>query len=138
MLGNWSAIGKAEEVISVFDGLKAALPKAKITYIEGYDLETNELKPLPDFSEYDVIIVSVGERAMESGEAKSKVDININANQQLMVKQIKEKAGKPVITFSYGRPSIDFLRYGTLCRCYSYDLVAWYGSRQFYCGCAYW
>lgn len=49
MLGNWSAIGKAEEVISVFDGLKAALPKAKITYIEGYDLETNELKPLPDF-----------------------------------------------------------------------------------------
>ena len=107
MLGNWSAIGKAEEVISVFDGLKAALPKAKITYIEGYDLETNELKPLPDFSEYDVIIVSVGERAMESGEAKSKVDININANQQLMVKQIKEKAGKPVITLVMGgRPLI--------------------------------
>ena len=107
MLGNWSAIGKAEEVISVFDGLKAALPKAKITYIEGYDLETNELKPLPDFSEYDVIIVSVGERAMESGEAKSKVDININANQQLKVKQIKEKAGKPVITLVMGgRPLI--------------------------------
>ena len=107
MLGNWSAIGKAEEVISVFDGLKAALPKAKITYIEGYDLETNELKPLPDFSEYDVIIVSVGERAMESGEAKSKVDININANQQLMVKQIKEKAGKRVITLVMGgRPLI--------------------------------
>lgn len=107
MLGNWFAIGKAEEVISVFDGLKAALPKAKITYIEGYDLETNELKPLPDFSEYDVIIVSVGERAMESGEAKSKVDININANQQLMVKQIKEKAGKPVITLVMGgRPLI--------------------------------
>ena len=107
MMGNWSAIGKAEEVISVFDGLKAALPKAKITYIEGYDLETNELKPLPDFSEYDVIIVSVGERAMESGEAKSKVDINIKANQQLMVKQIKEKAGKPVITLVMGgRPLI--------------------------------
>ena len=107
MLGNWSAIGKAEEVISVFDGLKAAFSKAKVTYIEGYDLETNELKPLPDFSEYDVIIVSVGERAMESGEAKSKVDININANQQLMVKQIKEKAGKPVITLVMGgRPLI--------------------------------
>ena len=30
---------KAEEVIFVFDGLKAALPKAKITYIEGYDLQ---------------------------------------------------------------------------------------------------
>ena len=107
MLGNWSAIGKAEEVISVFDGLKAAFSKAKVTYIEGYDLETNELKPLPDFSEYDVIIVSVGERAIDSGEAKSKVDISVNANQQLMVKQIKEKAGKPVVTLVMGgRPLI--------------------------------
>lgn len=87
MLGNWSAIGKAEEVISVFDGLKAAFSKAKVTYIEGYDLETNELKPLPDLSGYDVLIVSVGERAIDSGEAKSKVDISVNANQQLMVKQ---------------------------------------------------
>lgn len=107
MLGNWSAIGKPEDVISVYDGLKAALPKAKITYIEGYDLETNELKPLPDFSGYDVIIVAVGERAMESGEAKSKVNININANQQLMVKQIKEVAQKPVIALLMGgRPLI--------------------------------
>ena len=107
MLGNWSAIGKAEEVISVFDGLKAAFSKAKVTYIEGYDLETNELKPLPDLSGYDVLIVSVGERAMDSGEAKSKVDISVNANQQLMVKQIKEKAGKPVVTLVMGgRPLI--------------------------------
>jgi beta-glucosidase len=107
MLGNWSAIGKAEEVISVFDGLKAAFSKAKVTYIEGYDLETNELKPLPDLSGYDVLIVSVGERAIDSGEAKSKVDISVNANQQLMVKQIKEKAGKPVVTLVMGgRPLI--------------------------------
>ena len=107
MLGNWSAIGKTEEVISVFDGLKAAFSKAKVTYIEGYDLETNELKPLPDLSGYDVVIVSVGERAMDSGEAKSKVDISINANQQLMVKQIKEKAGKPVVTLVMGgRPLV--------------------------------
>ena len=107
MLGNWSAIGKAEEVISVFDGLKAAFSKAKVTYIEGYDLETNELKPLPDLSGYDVLSVSVGERAIDSGEAKSKVDISVNANQQLMVKQIKEKAGKPVVTLVMGgRPLI--------------------------------
>lgn len=44
----------------------------EITYIEGYDLETNELKVLPKLTGYDVIIVSVGERAMDSGEAKSR------------------------------------------------------------------
>ena len=44
---------------------------------------------------------------MESGEAKSKVNININANQQLMVKQIKEVAQKPVIALLMGgRPLI--------------------------------
>ena len=107
MLGNWSAIGKAEEVISVFDGLKAAFSKAKVTYIEGYDLETNELKPLPDLSGYDVLIVSVGERAIDSGEAKSKVDICVNAIQLLIVKQITEKAVKPVVTLVMGgRPLI--------------------------------
>lgn len=107
MLGNWSALGKAEDVITVYDGLRAALPHAEITYIEGYDLETNELKVLPKLTGYDVIIVSVGERAMDSGEAKSKVDINVDANQQRMVKEIKEATQKPVITLVMGgRPLI--------------------------------
>lgn len=107
MLGNWSALGRAEDVITVYEGLQAALPHAEITYIEGYDLETNELYPLPKLAEYDLIIVSVGERAMESGEAKSKVDINVNTNQQQMVKQIKESTQKPVVTLVMGgRPLI--------------------------------
>ena len=107
MLGNWSAVGEAKDVVTLYKGLQSACPKTKITYIEGYDLATNELKSLPDLKDFDVIIVSVGERAMESGEAKSKVDIRINTNQQQMVKQIKEQSGKPVIALLMGgRPLI--------------------------------
>ncbi len=107
MLGNWAAIGKAEDVVSVYDGLRTGLPQAKITYVEGYDLQTNELKPLPELSGYDVIVVAVGERAMESGEAKSKVDINVHTNQQQLVRQIKETSDCPVVAMVMGgRPLI--------------------------------
>lgn len=107
MLGNWSAIGDPNDVITIYNGLQSALPKATITYIEGYDLETNELKALPALDNYDLIIVSVGERAMESGEAKSKVDISVHINQQQMVRQLKEKSGQPVVALLMGgRPLI--------------------------------
>lgn len=107
MLGNWSAVGKAEEVVTIYAGLQEGLPQASITYIEGYDLETNELKALPDLRSFDLIIAAVGERAMESGEAKSKVDINVSANQQAMVRQLKEQSNKPLVTLVMGgRPLI--------------------------------
>lgn len=107
MLGNWKAIGDEKEVVTVDKGLRNAIPHAQISYIEGYDLENNELKPLPALDRFDMIIVAVGERAMESGEARSKVDINIHKNQQLLVKQLKEKSNKPVVALIMGgRPLI--------------------------------
>ena len=107
MLGNWKAVGDEKEVVTVDKGLRNAIPHAQISYIEGYDLENNELKPIPALDRFDMIIVAVGERAMESGEARSKVDINIHKNQQLLVKQLKEKSNKPVVALIMGgRPLI--------------------------------
>lgn len=107
MLGNWKAVGDEKEVVTVDKDLRNAIPHAQISYIEGYDLENNELKPLPALDRFDMIIVAVGERAMESGEARSKVDINIHKNQQLLVKQLKEKSNKPVVALIMGgRPLI--------------------------------
>ncbi len=107
MLGNWVGMGKAESVTTVLEGLKAALPDCNITYIEGYDYRTNLIKNLPGLSGFDAIIVAVGEKGTESGEAKSKVDINIHSGQQQLVKQLKEESGKPVIALVMGgRPLV--------------------------------
>lgn len=107
MLGNWNAAGEEKDVISIYEGLCAAMPDTEITYIEGYDLETNELKSLPDITHFDMIIVSLGESALESGEARSKVDINVNANQQALVRRIKGETNKPVVMLLMGgRPLI--------------------------------
>lgn len=107
MLGCWAAEGDADEVITIYEGMRKAFPNRTIDYIEGYDLNTNKLRPIPDLKKYDLIIVAVGERAIESGEAKSKVDINVNLRQQELVKRIKESAKKPVVALVMGgRPLI--------------------------------
>lgn len=107
MIGNWSAEGRPEEVVTIEEGLRAALPDAEITWIEGYDLATNRLLELPPLGEFDAIVAVVGERAMESGEAKSKTDITLDANQQQLVRQLKERSGKPVAAMILcGRPVV--------------------------------
>lgn len=107
MQGNWIAVGQSNDAVTVLSGLKEALPKTQISYIEGYDLETNELKQIPDLTDYDLIIIAIGERAMESGEAKSKVDINIHTNQQELVKQLKLKYNKNIVSLIMGgRPLV--------------------------------
>lgn len=107
MLGNWSALGKPEYVITVLDGLKNALPKANITYIEGYNFRDSKLLEMPDMKQYDLIIVAVGEKSTESGEAKSKVDINVNKNHQELVKNLKESSNCPVVALVMGgRPLV--------------------------------
>lgn len=107
MLGCWAAEGNADEVITIYEGMRKAFPGSKIDYVEGYDLNTNELRTIPDLKDYDLIIVAIGERSTESGEAKSKVDINVNLQQQELVKIIKESAKKPVVALVMGgRPLV--------------------------------
>ncbi len=107
MLGNWSAQGRGDEVVTIETGLRAALPEAEITYVEGYDLKTNELRELPALGAFDAIIAVVGERGTQSGEAKSKTDITLDSRQQQLVRQLKERSGKPVaVLLMGGRPQV--------------------------------
>ena len=107
MIGNWSAEGRPEETVTIEAGLRTALPTVEITCIEGYDLETNELRELLPLGDFDMIIAVVGERAMESGEAKSKTDITLDQRQQQLVRQLKDGSGKPVtVLLMGGRPQV--------------------------------
>ena len=57
------------------------------------DLATNELHLMDARNaamQSDVVIVAVGERFENSGEAKSRADINIHPNHQLLVKELKK------------------------------------------------
>lgn len=109
MLGFWANEGIAEEVVTVYEGLKNKYPKSVIAYADGYDLVTNELhltEARKAALQSDVVIVAVGERFENSGEAKSRADISIHPNHLLLVRELKKTGKNVVVLLMGGRPMI--------------------------------
>jgi beta-glucosidase len=96
------------KVVSVLDGIKAAVPNASVTYAQGcdpncappdqFDAAVNAAKSA------DVTVVVVGEPFTDSGEASSRSDISLPGDQLALVQQIAA-TGKPyVVVLMNGRP----------------------------------
>ncbi len=108
MLGSWCAEGRPDPVVTVEEGLKAR--GLKVRYSEGYDLKTNEPVNTADAvaaaRECDIVVVAVGERGGDSGEARSRGRLDLPDAQQELVRALKA-TGKPVVTLVMGgRPLI--------------------------------
>ena len=109
MLGFWANEGIVDEVVTVYEGLKNKYPESDVVYADGYDLATNELHLMDERNaamQSDVVIVAVVERFENSGEAKSRADINIHPNHQLLVKELKKTGKNVVVLLMGGRPMI--------------------------------
>ncbi len=107
MCGNWSC-ADVDKVVTLYEAMKKR--GVDINYNDGYDLETNQIvnleQTLSEACEADVVIVAMGERALESGEMRSKGDISIPSEQQRLVSELV-KTGKPVVVLLMcGRPVI--------------------------------
>lgn len=109
MLGGWAVEGVKEEVITVLQGIKNRYPDSVVTYAEGYDLKTSQLN-LAEAKQAaamaDVVVVGVGERAYQSGEARSMAHIDVPAGQQQLVRELKKMGKKVVVLVMGGRPLI--------------------------------
>lgn len=109
MLGSWAIEGVEEEVVTVLQGIKNRYPNSVVTYAEGYDLETNQLDLVEAkraAATADVVVVGLGERAYQSGEARSMAHIDVPAQHQQLVKELKEMGKKVVVLVMGGRPLI--------------------------------
>lgn len=109
MLGGWAADGDKNAVVTVLEGLKQRYPKSNITYAEGYDIETNALhadKALAAAKDADVVVVAVGERASQSGEARSMAHIDVPHKQQELVRLLKQTGKKVIVLVMGGRPLV--------------------------------
>ncbi len=107
MCGSWSCADQ-NKVITLFEAMQQR--GLTINYSDGYDLKTDEITnlqhTLAQVRKSDVTIIAMGEEAWESGEMRSKADINIPAGQQKLVEEIV-KTGKPVVVLMMcGRPVI--------------------------------
>ncbi|MBW3469819.1 beta-glucosidase BglX [Arthrospiribacter ruber] len=129
MSGTWSVAGRFTEAISLKDGLENALGNevtlltarganvvedaeyeervsifGKPTYRDERPEETLISEALEIAREADVIIAAMGESAEMSGEAASRSDIEMPANQRRLLEALLE-TGKPVVLVLFtGRP----------------------------------
>ncbi len=109
MTGTWAIKANGNDCVSLIDGCE--LQDIKYQYFtteEIINIQRNgddiasAMKALT--SNVDVIVVTVGERKSQSGEAASRADITISEVQITML-EILLKAGKPVIAVLFnGRP----------------------------------
>ena len=133
MLGTWAMGGKAENVVSLLEGLKKVGGNSvTVSYAKGAEFsddpyllknmqsplspggnkETTEKKTNEELiqeavnlaSQADVVVAAVGEPSAWSGEAASRTDISIPETQKALLKALKA-TGKPlVVVIMSGRP----------------------------------
>lgn len=108
MAGAWAAMTDRSKIVTIHDALQQK--GLAVNYADGYDLKTNRMTGLQEAIQAanasDIIIVAIGEKANQSGEKTSKVNISLPEEQQTLVAELK-KTGKPVIVLVMcGRPVI--------------------------------
>lgn len=114
-LGAWSVklpdVDYSKFIVSQWDGVKNRLgPGSKLLYAKGCDIEGERRDGFKEAVavalQADVVVVSVGESAGMSGEAKSRARIGLPGVQEDLIKAL-HATGKPIVVLiNAGRPLI--------------------------------
>ena len=111
MKGFWSLdVGDENEIVSLYEGMEQAVPKAKLLYAKGCDItdtsRTGFDEAYKTAMQADVVIMAMGERPDMTGEAKSRSNIHLPGVQEDLIKAVMG-SGKPVVVLLMsGRPMI--------------------------------
>ncbi len=114
---NPNDFSSVDKIVTVLDGIKAALPSANVTYAQGCDIDTGCTSTagfpaaVAAANAAAVTVVVVGEPSSDSGEASSRTMLGLPGDQLALVQQIAA-TGKPyVVVLMNGRPlTIDWLQ----------------------------
>jgi beta-glucosidase len=117
MLGPWWGIGRDQDAVTLFDGIKAQDPNT--TFAQGCQILDKDPPDPPNdecgsdagFDQAvataqaaDQVVLALGETRGESGEAESRSNIDLPGKQQELIDRIKA-TGKPfVVVLFNGRP----------------------------------
>lgn len=109
VMGSWKARGEENDVVTVMDGIKNKLGKdVVLNYVQGCDFldpSMHEFSAAFEAAKHsDVVIAVVGEKALMSGESRSRAVLRLPGQQQALLDTLR-KAGKPlVVVLMNGRP----------------------------------
>jgi beta-glucosidase len=111
LLGSWQARGKAEEVVTVLDALRARLT-ARTRLVQANGCTVESCKPAEMARAValargaDVALLVVGERAEMSGEAASRVSLDLPGDQAELVRRVQASGTPVVLVLMNGRPLV--------------------------------
>lgn len=109
LLGNWSARGRAEDVIGIHEGLVKEMEGiAEVLLAKGCGFDGQDTTMFPEAERIagkaDIVIVCLGEKRGWSGENASRSTISLPDIQERLLQAVS-RAGKPVVLLlSSGRP----------------------------------
>ncbi|GHT75064.1 beta-glucosidase [Bacteroidia bacterium] len=116
ILGDWSALQKDENVITVLEGLQMLSPQSNITFVDqGWDPRNMDSQKVEEAAQKaktsDLNIVVAGEYMMRfrwndrtSGEDIDRSDINLVGLQQQLIEKIKASGKPTIVILIAGRP----------------------------------
>lgn len=109
VMGSWKARGEDKDMVTVLEGIKNKLGSGtEVNYVQGCDFldpSTSEFSAaLEAAKQSDVVIAVVGEKALMSGESRSRAVLRLPGKQEALLDTLR-KAGKPlVVVLMNGRP----------------------------------
>ena len=110
IMGSWSALGKAEECVSVKEGVSALLPDANIICATGCGNKITDTdksgfaEAIEAAKSADAVIICVGEPAGYSGEGNCRTDISLPGVQADLVRLVTEVNKNSAVLLFNGRP----------------------------------
>lgn len=106
ILGAWSWIGKTEAAVSLAEGLANHLPDLIMCKQDDWEQISDEkyTELAEQARNSDLVIVALGESTMETGEAASKVGIELPESQLELVKRMAAANAQIVVVLFNGRP----------------------------------
>jgi beta-glucosidase len=123
-LGSWRATGVQNSAVSLLEGVRAAVgDDAEVLHAEGTTLITGDqdFGAAPVFVEddrsgfpaaldaarkADVVLLSLGEGAFQSGEARSQTDIGLKGLQDELLREVLAVNPNVVVVLTAGRPLV--------------------------------
>jgi beta-glucosidase len=105
-IGNWAAAGRAEEAVTVLDGIRRAVSSGtRVVYARGADSATTDTSGFAEAvsvaREADVVVLVVGEHQEQSAEANNRAFLGLPGAQEGLVRAV-QATGKPIIVVLMG------------------------------------
>ncbi len=124
-IGNWRARAEWDSAVSLLEGIQNAVgANVEVTYDEGYTMSENNgnfasglvypeddgtgfASAIENARDADVVIMAVGEKALQSGEGRSLSNPTLIGRQLDLFLQLKEVNENIVVVLMAGRPIIE-------------------------------